>query len=48
MSEQELQATLDAIRQADERADSSPEEAKRVLVEEGVYTETGDLTPEYR
>jgi hypothetical protein len=48
MSDQELHETLEALRQANERAKASPDEARRVLVEEGVYTEDGELTPEYR
>jgi hypothetical protein len=48
MNEQEYQATMEAIRQANARAKASPEYARRILVEEGVYTEDGELTEAYK
>lgn len=48
MSDQELRETLEALRQANERAEASADEARRVLVEEGVYTVDGELAAEYR
>jgi len=47
MNDHDLRETLDALDQANKRAEVFPEEARRVLVEEGIYTKDGKLTPQY-
>jgi len=48
MSEQQKKAIKEAIRRANERAQSEPGFARRALIEEGVYTEDGRPGEHYR
>jgi hypothetical protein len=47
MGEQELQRVLETIERV-RAANSTPEQARRFLVEEGVITEGGELTQPYQ
>lgn len=48
MTEEHLKQIQDAAAKLEERAKRDPAFAQRVLVEEGIYTEDGELAPEYR
>lgn len=48
MSHEEMLLALEALKQANERALASPEEARRTLEREGVYTKDGQLAEPYR
>nr|WP_175428654.1 hypothetical protein [Azospirillum argentinense] len=48
MSEQQQKAILNAIQRATERAEKDADYARRTLIEEGVYTEDGELSEHYR
>jgi hypothetical protein len=48
MSEQQKKAILEAIERANKRAENEPGYARRMLIEEGVYTEDGEPGEHYR
>lgn len=48
MTEQQQKAILEAILEAIERAEKEPGYARRMLIEEGVYTEDGEPGEHYR
>ena len=47
MTKEDFDASMEALRQAHERAMASPEYARQMLVEEGVIDENGELTEFY-
>jgi hypothetical protein len=48
MTEQQKKAILEAIERANERAEKELGYARRMLIEEGVYTEDGEPGEHYR
>ena len=48
MSDKELQEFMEALQRADEQSLATPKTARRLLIEEGVLTEQGDLAEPYR
>lgn len=47
MSEQEFQVLLAAIQRFDARHTATPEAARRILQEEGVLTDSGEIAEPY-
>ncbi|MFP5227111.1 MAG: hypothetical protein ACLGXA_05735 [Acidobacteriota bacterium] len=48
MTDQELSEFREAVQRVDEQYLATPETARRLLIEEGVLTEQGELAEPYR
>jgi hypothetical protein len=47
MSKKDLEQLLAALATLDRQVEANPESADRILIDSGIYTEDGELAPEY-